>query len=112
MKKLIITLGLVLFLGFNTQAQNVVRRGKNVEQKTTQKSEAIKTRYVYFDKDGVKYPIYLSYEGKAFIIKVCKTTGKEYREYLPTVTSQLSKIRKERYENSDREKRYPRKKRF
>lgn len=73
-----------------TQAQNVIRNGNVFTQQSKQKAEITKTKYVYVDKDGVKYPIYLSSKGKAFIIKVSKKTGKEYRQYLPEITKQIS----------------------
>lgn len=72
------------------QAQNVVRNGNTFTQQSKQKAEITKTKYVYVDKDGVKYPIYLSSKGKAFIIKISKKTGKEYRQYLPEITKQIA----------------------
>lgn len=72
------------------QAQNVVRNGNTFTQQSKQKAEITKTKYVYVDKDGVKYPIYLSSKDKAFIIKISKKTGKEYRQYLPEITKQIA----------------------
>jgi hypothetical protein len=54
-----------------------------------------KTQYTYEAKDGKKYPIYLSKNGKAYIIRVSKKTGREYKQYLPEVTEQLSKGKEE-----------------
>lgn len=93
MKKFIYALGLVLLLGYtclHVQAQNVTRNGNTFTQQSKQKAEPTKTKYVYVDKDGVKYPIYLSSKGKAFIIKISKKTGKEYRQYLPEITKQIA----------------------
>ena len=50
-----------------------------------------KTKYTYTDSAGIVYPIYLSKDGKAFIIKISEDTGKEYRKYLPLVTKELEK---------------------
>ena len=42
---------------------------------------ATKTEATYTDKNGVKYPVYLSASGKAFFIRTSKA-GKVYRTYL------------------------------
>ena len=81
----------LLAISNGLKAQNYVRKGNNFEQVDNQKSEPIKTKYTYTDRNGVVYPIYLSSKGKAFIIKVSKKTGKEYRQYLPKITAELSK---------------------
>lgn len=39
---------------------------------------------------GVEHPIYLSSTGKAFIKKVSKKTGKEYKQYLPEIGKQIN----------------------
>ena len=49
------------------------------------------TPYTYVAADGTKYPIYISGNGKYFIIRKSKKTGKEYRQYLPEIQKQLSK---------------------
>lgn len=85
---------IVLILGFlaimnGVIAQNVVRKGNTFVQ--VERTDSIrKTMFTYESKDGVKYPIYLSAKGKAFIIKTSKKTGKEYRQYLPKVTKALN----------------------
>lgn len=89
-KILLVALIAGLFCAYGTKAQNVIRKGTVFEQ-TSNKTEATKTQYTYKDKDGNIYPIYLSSKGKAFIIKKSKKTGKEYRQYLPEITKQLSK---------------------
>ena len=73
------------------KAQNVVRNGNTFTQQSKPKTEAKVTQYTYIDRDGVKYPIYLSSKGKYFIIKTSKKTGKQYRQYLPKVEEQLAK---------------------
>lgn len=73
--------------------QNVQRKGKTfIEQKdTVQKPKAQETDYVFVDKDGQAYPIWVSSKGRYFIVKVSKKTGKEYRKYLPQITEILAK---------------------
>ena len=88
---LLVALIAVFTATISSTAQNVTRTGNTFVQQSKQKAEATKTQYMYIDKDGIKYPIYLSSKGKAFIIKVSKKTGKEYRQYLPEITKQLSK---------------------
>lgn len=54
----------------------------------------VKTQYVFKAKDGKEYPIYISKQGKAFIWRVSKKTGKQYKQYLPEVTKQLQTQKK------------------
>lgn len=49
------------------------------------------TKYTYTDSTGIVYPIYISSDGKAFIIKENEMTGDEYRRYLPKVTEEIKK---------------------
>ena len=94
MKKLIITIALAMMASAGIFAQSVKREGNTfVEQKTERKSgtQATKTAYTFKAKDGKTYPIYLSKNGKAFIIRTSKKTGKEYRQYLPEITKQITK---------------------
>lgn len=89
-KILLVALIAGLFCAYSTQAQNVVRKGATFEQ-ISNKNEATKTQYTYKDRNGVSYPIYISSKGKCFIIKKSKKSGKQYRQYLPEITRQLSK---------------------
>ena len=76
------------------RGQNVVRKGNTfIEQPTDTASrpKAKKTDYVYVEKDGQAYPVWVSSKGKYFIIKVSKRSGKEYRKYLPELTKMLTK---------------------
>lgn len=91
MKKILISVCLLFMVG-TINAQSVKLEGKTfTEQKKETKKEKdyTETGYTYKTKDGQTYPIYLSKKGKAFIIRVSKKTGKEYRQYLPEVTEQL-----------------------
>lgn len=87
----------IMFLALcsTLKAQNVVRNGKTfIEKVDTTKSvkkTAVETDYIYIDKNGVAYTVYLSSGGKAFIVKTSKKTGKQYRQYLPKVTEELNK---------------------
>lgn len=92
MKKLFLTVCLAL-LGSVVYTQDIVRNGNVFMQVSKKKQkEALKlTPYTYVASDGTKYPIYISGNGKYFIIRKSAKTGKEYRQYLPEVTKQLSK---------------------
>lgn len=92
---IVIGMTLAFVFSLSTMAQSIKRVGntfvEQVDSSKKQKSEAKKTDMVYIDKKGTSYTIYLSSTGKAFIKKVSKKTGKEYRQYLPKVTEQLKK---------------------
>lgn len=36
----------------------------------------------FIDKDGKKYPVYLSVNNKLYYLRIAKTSGREYRVYL------------------------------
>lgn len=92
---ILLAMTLAFMFQLSTFSQNVKKVGntfvEQVDSSKKQKSEAKKTDMVYIDKKGASYTIYISSTGKAFIKKVSKKTGKEYRQYLPEVTKQLSK---------------------
>ena len=92
MKKIILAAIMLLSWNAGVQAQSVQRQGNTFTQVTNKKSAAkeTKTEYTYKDSKGVEYPVYLSSTGKAFIKKVSKKTGKEYRQYLPEVGMQIN----------------------
>lgn len=73
-------------------AQSVTRQGNVFVQDTSShkiaKDNPTLTKYFYLASDGTKYPIYMSANGKCFIIRVSKN-GKEYKQYLPEVTRAL-----------------------
>lgn len=74
------------------QAQSVVRQGNVFVQDTSShkiaKDNPTLTKYFYVASDGTKYPIYMSANGKCFIVRTSKN-GKQYKQYLPEVTKQL-----------------------
>jgi hypothetical protein len=99
MKKLFICIIMMLSLSFGIQAQSVQRQGNTFTQVSNKKSagKETKTEYTYKDSKGNVYPIYLSSTGKAFIKKVSKKSGKEYKQYLPEIGKQINpKAYKER----------------
>lgn len=84
----------LIFMVGATFAQKSVKREGNVfiEQKDTAfVNNGTKTKYTYKAKDGKEYPIYLSKNGKAYIVRVSKKSGKQYKQYLPEVTKQIGK---------------------
>ena len=103
MKKILALVALTLMVGAPISAQDVKREGNTfvqVQNKATLKN-VTKTQYTYKTKDGEEYPIYLSKNGKAFIIRVSKKSGKEYRQYLPKVTEQLNGTSKDLHLNEE-----------
>ena len=92
MKNLIYAALMLMSLSLGVQAQNVERKGNTFTQVTNKKSSGkeVKTQYTYTDSKGNIYPIYLSSTGKAFILKVSKKSGKEYKQYMPEVGKQIN----------------------
>lgn len=93
MKKIILAVIMLFSLNVGVQAQSVERKGNNFTQVSNKKEvsgKEVKTKYTYTDSKGNVYPIYLSSTGKAFIKKVSKKTGKEYRQYLPEIGKQIN----------------------
>lgn len=86
-----LTVILLALISATARAQNVRKQGNTfIEQcDSTKKSTVYETDFVYVDKDGKAYPIYLSKTGSAFIMKVSKKSGKKYRKYLPDVTNMI-----------------------
>ena len=95
MKKIILAAIMLLSLNVGVQAQSVQRQGNNFTQVSNNRGgkssgKETETKYTYTDSKGNVYPIYLSSTGKAFIKKVSKKTGKEYRQYLPEIGKQIN----------------------
>ena len=92
MKKLIIAAMMLLSMNVGIYAQSVQRQGNTFTQVSNKKSASkeTKTQYVYKDSKGNSYPVWLSSSGKAFIKKVSKKTGKEYRQYVPEIGKQIN----------------------
>lgn len=91
MKKLLLLL-LMSLITITTNAQsNVEFKGNTIVTKSTRaKGEAKKTTFVWQDKKGKEYPVYMSSTGSCFIVRISSNTGKEYRSYLgPEVSQQI-----------------------
>ena len=60
-------------------------------EKTTKESDT-KTKFTWEDKEGNKYPIYITKRGACYIVRVSKKTNKEYKQYLPKeIQAQIKK---------------------
>lgn len=63
---------------------DVVRDGDTFKvERTTSVNQDTKTKYTWEDKEGNKYPIYITKKGACYVLRVSKKTGKEYKYYLP-----------------------------
>lgn len=84
MKKLLLCLLLALFsITINAQ---VKREGDTFKVEQASKVSDTKTKYTWEDKEGTKYPIFITKKGACYILKVSKKTNKEYKYYLPKET--------------------------
>lgn len=82
MKHLIIILALLL--GSFTGYAEVTREGNTFKvEKTATTSSDTQTKYTWQDKEGNKYPIYITKRGACYVLRVSKKTSKEYKYYLP-----------------------------
>ena len=94
MKKIIIAAIMLFSFGMGIQAQSVVKSGNTFTQVSNKGGKSggkeTKTQYTFKDSKGNTYPVYLSSTGKAFIKKVSKKTGKEYKQYLPEIGKQIN----------------------
>ena len=92
--KLLLILLLYILSPCIVQAQDYKQEGMTFVQTTSKSSsKATKTGYTW-EKDGIKYPIYISSKGKAYIIRTSKKTGKEYKQYLPDTVAETIKKKK------------------
>lgn len=92
MKKFILFTIMVFVFGLVSNAQSVQKQGNNFTQVTAKgtKSKETKTQYTFTDSKNNTYPVYLSSTGKAFIKKISKKSGKEYKQYLPEIGKQIN----------------------
>ncbi len=67
-------------------AQSLVKKDTNGIYKSISRPDTIKsykaTNEYFIDSKGIKYPVYKTKEGKYFVLRTSKKTGKQYREYL------------------------------
>lgn len=74
---------LVLMLSLPAFSQNVKRDSLgNYISVTPAKKPDIPTKYTYTDSKGLVYRVYQTYEGKRYVVKMSKKTGKTYKMYL------------------------------
>lgn len=82
MKKFILCLLLALFC--ITVNAEVKREGDTFKvEQSSRTSQGEKTKYTWEDKEGNKYPIYITKRGACYILKTSKKTSKQYKYYLP-----------------------------
>ena len=94
MRKLFIAAIMLLGMNVGVQAQNVIKSGNTFTQVSNKGGKSggkeTKTQYTFKDSKGNAYPVYLSSTGKAFIKKISKKTGKEYKQYVPEIGKQIN----------------------
>lgn len=81
MKKLILCILLALF-SINIHAE-VKREGDTFKVEQASKASDTQTKYTWEDKEGNKYPIFITKKGACYVIRTSKKTRKEYKYYLP-----------------------------
>lgn len=83
MKKFIICLFLSIFAV--TGYAEVKREGDTFKvEKTATTSSDTQTKYTWQDKEGNKYPIFITKKkDTCYVKRISKKTGKEYKYYLP-----------------------------
>ena len=75
-------------LGLNTAAQSAFTRQGNNFTQVSKKSpsgateKGKRTAQTYTTTKNETYPIYLSKNGRAYILRTSQKTGKEYKQYL------------------------------
>ena len=81
--KYIIALLVALSMSVTSYA-DVVRNGDTFKvEKTTSVNQNTQTKYTWEDKEGNKYPIFITKKGACYVLRTSKKTGKEYKYYLP-----------------------------
>lgn len=82
MKKFILCILLALFCSIINA--EVKREGDTFKvEQSSRTSQDEKTKYTWEDKEGNKYPIYITKRGACYILRTSKKTGKQYKYYLP-----------------------------
>lgn len=85
-------MALLSCLCVSISAQNYVQEGTNFKQTKSERSAKVsdpgkETKYTWTFTNGEQYPIWISPKGKAYVNKVSKKTGKEYRVYLDSTVA-------------------------
>lgn len=73
---------LLALFSINIHAE-VKREGNTFKVEQTSKASDTQTKYTWEDKEGNKYPIFITKKGACYILRTSKKTGKEYKYYLP-----------------------------
>lgn len=90
MKKLLLSIVMAVFcLCSNAE----IKRDNNTFRVEQSQVVDTKTQFIWADKDGVEYPIFMSKKGACYIFRTSKKSGKEYKYYLPKEVQE--EIRKE-----------------
>ena len=83
MKRVIITIALLLTLTAGQAQQQVTREGNtfSVVTKKTKQATETKTQFEWQDAKGNKYPIYVGKSGACYVKRISRN-GNEYKQYL------------------------------
>ena len=86
-KKQFISVFALMLLGVSAMSAAEIEREGNVFKSVSAasksaKSEPVATPYKYENSKGEQMPIYLSVNGRAFVIMTSAKTGKQYKKYL------------------------------
>jgi hypothetical protein len=81
--KIIAILAVILLNSSVSLFAEVTREGNTFKTEQTSTSQGTQTKYTWEDKEGNKYPIFITKRGACYVNKVSKKTGKEYKYYLP-----------------------------
>ena len=73
---------LLALFSININAE-VKREGNTFKVEQTSKASDTQTKYTWEDKEGNKYPIFITKKGACYVLRTSKKTGKEYKYYLP-----------------------------
>ena len=85
MKKIVLTVVMMLGLGLGIQAQSVERKGNMFYQVSSKvaKADTLVTDYGYQGSDGVAYSIIVNKaSGRCYVWKYSSKTGKTYKMYM------------------------------
>jgi hypothetical protein len=88
MKKLLYTAAIIAGALFTTNAAAQVKRDAHGNFYTQKKQAAPKqdapTGYTFTTSKGETFPVYVSENGKYYVIRISKKTGEPYKQYLNT----------------------------
>jgi hypothetical protein len=76
-------IAMMMFIASVNCFAEVKRDGNTFKVEQTSSSTDTQTKYQWKDKEGNKYPIFITKKAACYIKRVSKKTGKEYKQYLP-----------------------------